>query len=171
MAMQLVITLIVVFILYVVWKYWAIPVGAGYDPAPMDKVHKMLDIAGVGSSDIVYDLGCGDGRVLIAAARRFGARGVGYEIDPFRFVFAWFMTLISGQVKRVSIRFGNFFGKDIAEATVVVLFLYGPTMERLKDKFIRELKSGTRIVSYVWQFNNWALDDHLPEDRIYLYKI
>jgi len=115
----------------------------------MDKVHKLLDMAGVSEKDIVYDLGCGDGRVLITAARRFGARGVGFEIDPFRFVFAWFMTRISGQARKVSIRFGNFFGKDITDATVVVLFLYGPTNDRLKPKFIRELKPGTRIVSFL----------------------
>jgi SAM-dependent methyltransferase len=171
MAMQLVVILLVVFIIYVVWKYWTLSVGAGYDPAPMDKVNKLLDMAGVSEKDIVYDLGCGDGRVLITAARRFGARGVGFEIDPFRFVFAWFMTRISGQAGKVSIRFGNFFGKDITDATVVVLFLYGPTNDRLKPKFIRELKPGTRIVSYVWEFDGWELVDSLPEDRIYLYRI
>lgn len=169
--MQLVVILLVVFIIYVVWKYWTLSVGAGYDPAPMDKVNKLLDMAGVSEKDIVYDLGCGDGRVLITAARRFGARGVGFEIDPFRFVFAWFMTRISGQAGKVSIRFGNFFGKDITDATVVVLFLYGPTNDRLKPKFIRELKPGTRIVSYVWEFDGWELVDSLPEDRIYLYRI
>jgi SAM-dependent methyltransferase len=168
---QLVIVLLIVFVLYVIWKYWAISVGAGYDPAPMDKVHKLLEIAGVSDKDVVYDLGCGDGRVLITAARRFGARGVGYEIDPFRFVFAWFMTRLSGQAHRVTIRFGNFFGKDIAEATVIVLFLYGPAMERLKQKFIRELKPGTRVASYVWRFDGWECVDHLPEDNIYLYRI
>jgi len=169
--MQLVVILLLVFVLYVVWKYWTLSVGAGYDPAPMDKVRKLLDVAGVSEKDIVYDLGCGDGRVLITAARRFGARGVGFEIDPFRFVFAWFVTRISGQASKVSIRFGNFFGKDITDATVVVLFLYGPTNDRLKPKFIRELKPGTRIVSYVWEFDGWELADSLPEDKIYLYRI
>lgn len=169
--MQILIVLLTVVILYVIWKYWAISVGAGYDPAPMDKVYKLLDIAGVNHEDVVYDLGCGDGRVVITAARRFGARGVGFEIDPFRFLFAWVMTRITGQAQKVRIRFGNFFAQDIGEATVVVLFLYGPTMERLKDKFIRELRPGTRVVSYVWHLDGWDLVDHLPEDRIYLYKI
>lgn len=145
--------------------------GAAYDPAPMDKVYKMLIMAEVGREDVVFDLGCGDGRVLIAAARRFGSRAIGIEIDPFRFLFAWFMTIISGQTHRVRIRFGNFFNKSIGEATAVMLFLYGPTNNRLKEKFKRELKPGTRIVSYIWEFDDWQMVDCLPEDKIYMYVI
>lgn len=169
--MQLVIVLFVVFVVYVVWKYWALFVGAGYDPTPMDKVRKMLSLAGVTGQDTVYDLGCGDGRVLIAAAKFHAARGVGIEIDPFRFALAWLLTLIAGQARRVSVRFGNFFKIDISPATVVVLFLYGPTNDRLKEKFLRELRPGTRVVSYVWQFEGWDPVESLPEDRIYLYTV
>lgn len=169
--MQLLIILFVVFVLYVVWKYWALLAGAGYDPTPMDKVRKMLALAEVAAHDIVYDLGCGDARVLITAARLYGARGIGIEIDPFRFVLAWSMTLLSGQARRVSVRFGNFFRADIRNATVVVLFLYGPTNDRLKEKFRRELRPGTRVVSYVWQFEGWEPVRVLSEDRIYLYTV
>jgi SAM-dependent methyltransferase len=163
--------LVTVFIIYVLWKYWTLSVGAGYDPAPMDKVHKMLQMAKVSSDDIVFDLGCGDGRVVIAASKRFGARGIGIEIDPFRFLFAWLMVLASGQSRRVKIEFGNFFKRDIGDATAVMLFLYGPTNNKLKEKFRRELRPGTRIVSYVWKFDGWRMTDCLPEDRIYMYKI
>ena len=163
--------LVTVFILYVIWKYWALSVGAGYDPAPMDKVYKMLTMAKITSEDTVFDLGCGDGRILIAASKRFGARGIGIEIDPFRFLFAWLMVLISGQFRRVRIVFGNFFNCDIRDATAVMLFLYGPTNNKLKEKFRRELRPGTRIVSYVWEFDGWRLIDCLPDDRIYMYRI
>jgi SAM-dependent methyltransferase len=168
---QILVIFLIVFVMYVLWKYWALSVGAGFDPAPMDKVYKMLRIAKVGNDDIVFDLGCGDGRVLIAAAKRFGARGVGIEIDPFRFLFAWFMTIVSGQSRRVNIVFGNFFKRDISDATAVVLFLYGPTNNRLKEKFERELKPGTRIVSYIWEFDGWQMVDCLPEDRIFVYEV
>jgi SAM-dependent methyltransferase len=167
--MQLVITLAVVFIVYVIWKYWTLLVGAGYDPAPMDKVYKMLQIAQVNADDIVYDLGSGDGRVVIAAARQFGARAVGIEIDPFRFIFAECARLLSGQAGRINLKYGDFFKASISEATVVTLFLYGPTNNRLKEKFLRELHKGTRIVSYTWRFDDWKLVDFLPEDRIFLY--
>jgi len=170
-VIQLLIILVVVFVIYVLWKYWALSVGAGYDPAPMDKVHKMLEMANVTSDDTVFDLGCGDGRILITAARLYGARGVGIEIDPFRFLFARLMVFISEQSGRVKIMFGNFFGKDIGGATVVALFLYGPTNNRLKEKLRRELRPGTRIVSYVWEFEGWQVVDSLPDDAIYMYKI
>ncbi len=169
--MQILAILGLVFVIYIIWKYWALCVGAGYDPTPMDKVHKMLKLAQVEPDDIVYDLGCGDARVLITAAKKFGARGCGIEIDPFRFFFAWFLVFISGCLNRISIRFGNFFKKDIRDATVVVVFLYGPTNNRLKEKFLKELKPGTRIVSYVWRFDDWEERDALPDDRIYLYVI
>lgn len=163
--------LVIVFIIYVLWKYWALAMGAGYDPAPMDKVNKMLTMAKVTSDDIVFDLGCGDGRILIAASKRFGARGVGIEIDPFRFLFAWLMVLVSGQYRRVKIVYGNFFKSDIRDATVVMLFLYGPTNNKLKERFDCQLRPGTRIVSYVWEFDGWQMSDCLPEDRIYMYKM
>jgi SAM-dependent methyltransferase len=167
--MQILIILAIVFIGYVVWKYWALSMGAGFDPAPMEKVYKMLRMAHIGREDVVYDLGCGDGRVVITAAKEFGAHGVGIEIDPFRFVLAWCMTFLQRQAGRVSIRFGNFFNKDIREATAVILFLYGPTNNRLREKFRRELRPGTRVVSYIWEFDDWQMTDCLPEDRIYMY--
>ena len=169
--MQVLVILGLVFILYVVWKYWTLSIGAGFDPAPMDKVYKMLKIARVNGRDVVYDLGCGDGRILVTAARKFGARAVGIEIDPFRFLFAWFVKSLSGHAGRIRLKFGNLFKISLAEATVVTLFLYGPTNNRLKEKFKRELKPGTRVVSYIWRIDDWELVDFLREDRIYLYEI
>jgi SAM-dependent methyltransferase len=169
--MQVLLLLGVTFVVYVVWKYWTLAIGAGYDPAPMDKVYKMLGIARVSAEDVVYDLGCGDGRILVAAARKFGARAVGIEIDPFRFLFAWTMKILSGKTGRIRLVYGNFFKINIGNATVVTLFLYGPTNNRLKEKLSRELKPGTRIVSYIWRFDDWEMADFMPEERIYLYKI
>lgn len=169
--MTLLAILAVVFVGYVVWKYWALLIGAGYDPTPMDKVHKMLNLARTTEDDVVYDLGSGDGRIVIAAARRFGARAHGIEADPFRFVFSWFMVVLTGQTERVRLHFGNFHRKHISDATVVTLFLFRTANEHLKDKLLTELKPGTRIVSYVWQFTGWDAAACLPEDRIYLYVI
>lgn len=169
--MQVLLILAVVFVGYVIWKYWALIFGAGYDPTPMSRVYKMLDLADVSEDDIVYDLGSGDGRLILAAANRFGAKAVGIEIDPFRYLFSQLIILLSGARKRVKVRFGNFFKKDISDATVVVVFLYQPTNQRLKKKLLRELKKGTRVVSYVWTFEGWEMEACLPEDRIYLYLI
>ena len=169
--MQFLLTLAIVFVLYIIWKYWTLALGAGYDPTPMDKVYKIMDMAQVNENDIVYDLGSGDGRIVITAAKRFGARAVGIEADPFRFIFSWLIVLFSGQSEKIKLKFGNFFKKKIDKATVVIVFLYGPTNNKLKEKFLKELKPGTRVVSYVWTFDNWELEDCVPEDRIYLYII
>ena len=169
--MQFLLTLAIVFVFYIIWKYWTLALGAGYDPTPMDKVYKIMDMAQVNKNDIVYDLGSGDGRIVITAAKRFGARAVGIEADPFRFIFSWLIVLFSGQSEKIKLKFGNFFKKKIDKATVVIVFLYGPTNNKLKEKFLKELKPGTRVVSYVWTFDNWELEDCVPEDRIYLYII
>lgn len=169
--MEFLIILPIVFAVWLAWKYWTLSLGAGWDPTPMNKIHKMLDMAGVTKDDIVYDLGSGDGRIVITAAKRYGARAVGVEVDPFRFLFSWFLVLLSGESKRIRLTFGNFFKKKIGEATVVTVFLYGPTNNKLKEKFHNELQPGTRIVSYIWTFDDWELEDALPEDRIYLYVI
>lgn len=161
----------VIFVLYVIWKYWTLLIGAGYDPTPMEKVYKMLDLAEVNKEDVLYDLGSGDGRIIITAAKRFGAKAVGIEADPFRFLLSWLLILLSGQSGRIKLQFGNFFKKNLNDATVVTVFLYGPTNNKLIEKFRKELKPGTRIVSYVWAFDDWELENTLPEDRIYLYVI
>lgn len=169
--MQFLIILVVVFILYIIWKYWTLALGAGYDPTPMDKVHKMLRIAEVNENDVLYDLGSGDGRMLITAARTYGVKTIGIETDPFRYLFSLFLVLLSGYRRKITLKFGSFFKKPLGEATVVTVFLYGPTNNKLREKFQRELKPGTRVVSYVWEFSGWEPEDCLPEDRIYLYVI
>lgn len=169
--MQYLIILIIAFILYVIWKYWTLLIGAGYDPTPTKYVCRMLELAEINEDDIVYDLGSGDGRILIAAARVYGARAVGIEADPSRFIYSWLNILVSGQVKRARVKFGNLFKKNISDATIVTLFLFRPTNNKLKSKLLRELKPGTRIVSYIWTFEGWEMQSCLPENRIYLYVI
>jgi len=167
--LQILIVLALVFSLYIIWKYWTLFIGAGYDPTPIDKVNMMLQLARVNKNDIVYDLGSGDGRILIAAAKNFQANGVGIEADPFRFIFSWFNVLFSGQSNKIKLKFGNFFKEKLTGATVVTIFLYQPTNNKLKEKFFKECMSGTRIVSYLWTFDNWEFIDSLPGDKIYLY--
>lgn len=169
--MQYLIILIIPLILYIIWKYWTLLIGAGYDPTPTKYVCRMLELAEINEDDIVYDLGSGDGRILIAAARVYGARAVGIEADPSRFIYSWLNILVSGQVKRARVKFGNLFKKNISDATIVMLFLFRPTNNKLKSKLLRELKPGTRIVSYIWTFEGWEFAGCLPEDRMFLYVI
>jgi len=79
--------------------------------------------------------------------------------------------MMSGQSRKIKLIYGNIFKKNIGDATVVTLFLYGPTNNRLRAKLMSELKPGTRVVSYIWKFDDWKFSDFLVEDRIYLYEI
>jgi predicted RNA methylase len=108
----------------------------------------MLELAHVGPSDVVYDLGSGDGRIPITAAEKFGARGVGIEIDPLMVNQAEGNRARSPARDRVTFITGDLFDADLTPATVVTLFLYPWMNERLIPKFRRELRSGSRIVSH-----------------------
>ena len=107
-------------------------------------------MAEVNSEDVVYDLGSGDGRIVIEAARRYKAHAVGIEADPIRYMWSKFMGVLLGVNKKVEILWGNFFNQTITPATVVTLFLSSRANERLTIKLLKELQPGTRIISYYW---------------------
>lgn len=142
--------------------------GAPWVPSSMNMVHKMLMMAEVGSGDLVYDLGCGDGRMIITAARRYGAKAVGVEIDPLRYLWCRMLIRILGLHDRVQVVFGDFFNQDISQADVVTCYLLQSTNDKLQDKFERELRPGTRVVSNTFTFSRL---DKVREDgdaRLYL---
>jgi ribosomal protein L11 methylase PrmA len=127
-----------------------------YVPTPYAVVRAMLKLANTNSQDIVYDLGCGDGRILLIAAKEFGVkRAVGIEKDPERYKVALTRVREEGLENRVEIRLGDFFDENISDATVVTLFLLTSVNEMLKPKFERELKPGTRIVSHEFRIPGW----------------
>lgn len=120
---------------------------APYIPTPQVTVDEMLRLAGVGPDDIVYDLGSGDGRVVIAAATKFGARGVGVERDPALIAKSRAGAARAGAAERVRFLQQDLFATDLAEATVVTLYLSPNLNLRLRPALLG-LKSGTRIVSH-----------------------
>ena len=121
-----------------------------YIPTPQPVVDAMLELADVKATDVVYDLGSGDGRVVITAAKKFGARGVGIEIDTLLLKTATGNAAAAGVSGRVRFVNENFFTADIKDATVVVLYLLQSLNERLRPRLVRELKPGTRIFSHVF---------------------
>jgi SAM-dependent methyltransferase len=134
-------------ILIVVSLYWTRIVGGPWVPSSMVIVNRMMEMAEVSPDDVVYDLGCGDGRILVAAARRYHARAVGIEIDPLRYLWCQFLITVLGQRKRIRIVFGNLFNKDLSEADVVMCYLMPDAMIKLEKKFMQELRPGTRVIS------------------------
>jgi SAM-dependent methyltransferase len=119
-------------------------------------VNAMLTLAGVTRDDIVYDLGCGDGRIVIAAAKEFGARGVGVDLDPQRIWEAQANAARAGVADRVTFRVQHVFDADIQKATVVTLFLSPKLNARLRPKLTSQLRPGTRIVSHRYGIGDWV---------------
>ena len=119
-------------------------------------VNAMLTLAGVNRDDTVYDLGCGDGRIVIAAAKEFGARGVGVDLDPQRIREAQANAVRAGVADRVTFRVQDIFDTDIQPATVVTLFLSPELNARLRPKLTSQLRPGTRIVSHRYGIGDWV---------------
>ena len=146
------IALLIIVLILAISVSWTNLVGAPWVPTSMGVVNKMLKLAEVGPEDIVYDLGCGDGRTIITAARRYGARAVGVEIDPLRYLWCQFAITLLGLRKRVKILYGNFFNHDLSEATVVTCYLLPETNSDLEEKLKGELRFGARVVSNTFTF-------------------
>ena len=140
-----------------------------YEPSPENVVNLMLRLANVHKGDVVYDLGCGDGRMVIAAAKQFGARGVGIDIDPQRVRESIENARKAGVMDRVTFRNEDLFEADIRQATVVTLFLWPEVNLKLRPKLWRELKPGTRVVSHHWDMGDWQPDKRVKGEDDYIY--
>ena len=133
-----------------------------YVPTPEDVVAAMLDVTKVTADDIVYDLGCGDGRIVITAAKARGARGVGIDIDPQRIAEATENARQAGVTNRVTLLEADLFTADISEATVVTLYLLPSLNLKLMPKLLAELEPGTRIASHAFNMG----DEWPPEQTL-----
>jgi len=125
---------------------------------PTEIVLEMLKMAQVGKNDVLYDLGCGDGRIVITAAKKFGCRGVGIDIDPERIRDSRENAIEAGVSDRVQFIQMDLFEADISEATVLTLYLLSKVNLRLRPKLLRELNPGTRIVSHEFSMEKWEPD-------------
>jgi SAM-dependent methyltransferase len=138
-------------------------------------VYQMLELAGVTRDDVVYDLGSGDGRIVILAAQKYGARGVGIELDPKLVEVSRQVARDAGVDTRVTFIQGDLFAADISEATVVTLFLSPSVNNELEPKLKRELRPGTRIVSHQFLIGKWAPERTMPAKddgtNLYLWRV
>ena len=148
-----------------------------YVGTPYDVIDAMLDAGSIRRSDLVYDLGCGDGRIVVAAAKRFGCRGVGYDINPIRIEEA-LENVRKNRVERlVKIREADIFELDLREVDVIMLYLL-PSMNKKLIPQLKKLKPGARIVSHNYDIEGIAHDQHVTvrsledgvEHYIYVYK-
>ena len=146
-------------------------------PSDLEVVTAMLELANVGPDDVVYDLGCGDGRIVIAAASRYGARGVGVDLDPERIREAQDNAARAGVTDKVTFLVQDLFATDVRPATVVALYLGTALNVRLRPKLLRELQPGSRVVSNDFDMRDWPPERtvEVPGDifdhRVFLWTI
>ncbi len=129
--------------------------AAPWLPTRRRDVDRVLRLARIEPGELVVDLGCGDGRLTIAAAERFGARSVGIELSFLPFCVSWLRARLSKARRSIRIRFADFYTVPLKEADVVVCFLTPEAMKKLKTKFVQELKPGARIISYAFSIQGW----------------
>ena len=136
-----------------------------YVPTTPEAVEAMLKLGQVKKTDLLYDLGCGDGRIVIAAAKNFGARGVGIDIDPQRIKEARENAKRAGVEDLVRFELGDLFEAKFADATVVTLFLLPRINLKLKPKLLEQLKPGTRVVSNTFDMGEWKAEKEASVDN------
>jgi SAM-dependent methyltransferase len=145
-----------------------------YVPTPQDVVDRMLAVAKVGKNDVVYDLGCGDGRIVVTAARQFGARGVGIDINPERIAEARANAKKAGVSQRVDLRVANLFDTDLSPASVVTLYLLPNINVKLRPQLWKQLRVGSRVVSHAFDMGaDWPPEQTVDVSgrTIYLWTI
>ena len=131
---------------------------APYIPTPQEVVDRMLELAEVTASDVVYDLGSGDGRIPITAAKKYGARGVGIDFNPQRIAESNANARREGVTDRVEFILGDALQADVSKATVVTLYLLSSSNLKLRPILTRQLSAGTRIVSHAFDMGDWLAD-------------
>jgi SAM-dependent methyltransferase len=155
----------------------AVELDVIYVASDLAVVTAMLEAARVGPGDVVYDLGCGDGRIVVAAASRRGARGVGVDLDPERIREARANAARAGVADRVTFLEQDLFATDVRPATVVALFLSPDVNLRLRPKLLRELRPGTRVVSHQFDMGDWRPERTIdvtalsPARRVFLWRV
>jgi SAM-dependent methyltransferase len=131
---------------------------APYVPTPQEVVDRMLELAEVTKADVVYDLGCGDGRIPITAAKSYGARGVGVDIDPQRIAESVANAKAAGVAHLVTFTLQDAMKTDVSPATVVTLYLLSSSNLKLRPILTRQLKPGARIVAHNYSMGDWQPD-------------
>jgi SAM-dependent methyltransferase len=144
-----------------------------YEPSSPEIVKRMLGLAGLKKGDVVYDLGCGDGRIVIAAAKHYGVRGVGIDLDPQRIAEAEANAKAAGVADLVEFRSEDLFEADVRPATVVTLYLWPWINLKLRPILLKQLKPGSRIVSHYHDMGDWKPQKQIEVEghQIYMWTV
>jgi len=149
-------TIFLLFLVLILGTFaWAGFSAAPWVPLWKKDIRRMLELAGVKPGEIVYDLGAGDGRIIIIAAREFGAKAIGFEMAVLPYLLAYIKIRLRGLNGRVELKYRNFFRQDLSQADVICTFLTPEAMRKLKPKLQKEIKPNCRLVSYAFSVPGW----------------
>jgi SAM-dependent methyltransferase len=162
---------ILLFILALLWIL--VPALYGLPPVPTrpERIRKALKLANLQPDEVLYDLGAGDGRVLLIAAREFGAKAVGIEVGPIQCALIWLRAVASGFGNKIQVRWANFYKANLNDADVIFVYATSKEVVKLAPHLERQLKTGARVVSISADFPEWepfTFDEH---DLIFLYEM
>ncbi|MFW9964023.1 MAG: class I SAM-dependent methyltransferase [Candidatus Sifarchaeia archaeon] len=158
-------------IVFVVWIAWSGLIGAPWLPTPRNKVRDMLEFADVNQEDVLYDLGSGDGRIIVMAAKEFGANSIGIEVDPLRMLWSRLAIKRHKLGQKVKVIRANFFNVSLEDASVVTLYQGHEINKKIRAKLASELRSGTRVVSYRFILDGWTPVKTNNDESIFLYVV
>lgn len=162
---------LLLFILALLWILVPALYGLPSIPTKPDRIRKALKLVNLQPEEVIYDLGAGDGRVLLIAAGEFGAKAVGIEIGPIQCALIWLRAIASGFSEKIEVRWGNYLNADLRDADVV--FLYATSQEVLKLAPIleKQMKQGSRVVSISADFTEWEPSNFDEHDLIFVYEM
>lgn len=155
----------------ILWIVVPIVTGLPWIPTHRPRIRKALDLAQIQPDETLFDLGAGDGRVLIYAAREYGAHAIGIEVSPTHCLIAWLRAFFAGVRDRVSIRLGNFYSHNLTEADVVYAYLTPKHATRLRPHLEQQLRQGTRVVTISADMDGWEPSAFDSSDLIFLYRM
>jgi SAM-dependent methyltransferase len=173
-SMLILISFILLILLFLVTLLWIlIPALYGLPPVPTrpERIHKALTLANLQPNEVLYDLGAGDGRVLLIAARDFGAKAVGIEIGPIQCALIWLRVVANGFGNQIRVRWGNFYKVDLREADVVFVYATSKEVMKLAPHLEKQMKRGARVVSISADFHEWEPQEFDNRDLIFVYEI
>lgn len=161
----------ILFALAIFYIAWTQVLGAPWVPSSHKSIKSMMELADIKPGDILYDLGSGDGRIIIEAARIYKADARGIEIDPLRYAISMLKIYLLKIRDKATVRLGNFFSENLRDADVVIVYLLQETNDRLLKKLKEELYPGTKIISNTYVFKDLEPLASDEKNRVYLYRV
>jgi len=173
-SMIIIISLIFFIIIFCIALLWIlVPAFYGLPSVPTrpERIRKALKLVSLQPDEVLYDLGAGDGRVLLIAAREFGAFSIGLEVGPVQCALIWLRIVSSGLADRIKIRWGNFFKADLKDADVVYVYATSQEVLKLAPFLQKQMKAGSRVVSISADFPEWEPSTFDEQDLIFVYEM